>query len=293
MAKIYIDTCTLLDFYRSATNRLDVFDEIEKRSAVIVFTEQTIHEFRRSRVSCLNKLIDEMSKPSLFVATTAIVSTFPEHADLIRLQKEAFNFRKVICNKMKEWLEDEFNDPVHKQIAKLTQGPNLYPTFPDAISRAQTRKLLGNPPVSPDKHTIGDELIWETLLKVCEDDLIIVTNDNTYRDNIAFLKHEYFQKTNHKLLAVTASLNEALKKIGSDSEKIAIAEKEILIKSARYPFPLTLESKCPSCGGELEETGYEGGEGDEAWWVYCLQCGKEHFPSEFEKAQATPPHPGS
>jgi hypothetical protein len=39
--------------------------------------------------------------------------------------------------------------------------------------------LLGNPPSSPDKITIGDEVIWELLLAKLREDLIVVTGDGT------------------------------------------------------------------------------------------------------------------
>ena len=40
------------------------------------------------------------------------------------------------------------------------------------IFYANNRKLLGNPPTSPDKHTIGDEIIWEMILENIKDDYI-------------------------------------------------------------------------------------------------------------------------
>ncbi|MBC8726753.1 hypothetical protein F6X37_36380, partial [Paraburkholderia sp. 31.1] len=48
--------------------------------------------------------------------------------------------------------------------------------------------MLGKPPTSPGKDTIGDELIWETLVACVKDDLIIVSGDKTFSNNIPVLK---------------------------------------------------------------------------------------------------------
>jgi hypothetical protein len=98
-----------------------------------------------------------------------------------------------------------------------------------AISNAQTRKLLGNPPSSPDKHTIGDEVIWELLLTNLHDDLIVVTRDSTYEQNMPLLKQEYQQTTGgHKLLLVAKNLSEAVATIGKQPapELIEAEQKE-------------------------------------------------------------------
>lgn len=41
----------------------------------------------------------------------------------------------------------------------LVTKSTLYSTTNSNIEKAKLRKLLGNPPTSSDKHTIGDELI--------------------------------------------------------------------------------------------------------------------------------------
>jgi hypothetical protein len=85
----------------------------------------------------------------------------------------------------------------------------------DAFLRAQKRKLLGHPPRSPDAYTIGDEVIWELLLANLREDLIVVTRDKTYEDNLPLLKKEYQKKTGFNFLLVTEKLSEAVERIGA------------------------------------------------------------------------------
>ena len=69
--------------------------------------------------------------------------------------------------------------------------------------------MLGNPPCSPDKYTIGDEVIWELLIENMKEDLIIVTKDYTFHENLSLLTEEYQQRTGRTLLLVTEKFSEA------------------------------------------------------------------------------------
>jgi hypothetical protein len=70
--------------------------------------------------------------------------------------------------------------------------------------------MLGDPPLSRDKSTIGDEVNWEMLLANLEDDLIIVTKDSTYFDSQYLLKEEFKTKKHKELKLITKRLSEAL-----------------------------------------------------------------------------------
>jgi hypothetical protein len=95
------------------------------------------------------------------------------------------------------------------------------------IGKAQCRKLLGNPPSSPDKYTVGDEVILELLLANVKEDLIIVADDKTYSKNFPLLAEEYHQRTKRKLLLVTERFDHALEAIGqTPTPDLVEAEKE-------------------------------------------------------------------
>jgi hypothetical protein len=87
--------------------------------------------------------------------------------------------------------------------------------------------LLGNPPISKGQNTIGDQVIWETLLLNLNSDLIFVTLDNTYEDHRTFLQNEFREKTGKKL-TIHENVSFALKSIGrTPSKELLEAEKEI------------------------------------------------------------------
>lgn len=286
MIKIYIDTNIFLDFYQSATDRLSVFEEIEKHYKNIVLTEQTITEFRRNKNARLNELAKNINKSAAFnIYTTALVQSMPEFKAWVEVKDNAEKLAKKVSSQLLAWSKEESSDPIHMAFEGLVSKSDIFPTTSESIEKAKSRKLLGNPPTSPDKHTIGDELIWETILSHAKSDLIIVSRDKTFLENISLLRREYNALTSYKLIDVTPKLGDAFKAVGAPAKSVEKAEQEIGERKAevRYPFPLTLTTKCPKCGGELEETGFEGSDGDSMWWVFCTQCRSDFFPDQFSK----------
>jgi predicted nucleic acid-binding protein len=319
MTKIYIDTNIFLDFYQSSTDRLSVFEEIERHSKSIVLTEQTVNEFRRNKNARLNELAKNVKQASsVKIHTTALIQSLPEFKAWNEVKQHAEELAKQVSQKLLAWAQDESNDPVNTAFEKLVKESKLFRTSSASIEKAKTRKLLGEPPTSPDKYTIGDELIWETILESCREDLIIlslrlvkpipnnwkflfyrmfypafdlalltlglvVSRDKTFLENVGLLKSGYQAETSADLLTITPKLSDAFNLIGTPAKAVEKAEREIEENKVfeRFPFALTLSTKCPKCGGELEETGFEGSDGDSAWWVFCTRCGTEYFPNQF------------
>ncbi len=291
MAKIYPDTNRFVDFYQAASEKLNVFDQLQAYKEHLVLTEQTIVEFRRNRVSTLKWLSSQFKKTMDIAApyTTAVLLALPEHDELTKLRKAYQDKGKEITKHLETMIEDEKKDPVTKKFLALVTDHKVerLPLTDDAIKLAQMRKLLGNPPCSPDKHTIGDEVIWELLIKHAKDDLIIVTKDHTFHDNIEMLKDEYKKKTKHKLLLVTDTFSAALKAIGEHptNELIEVEKKEEQLLSDQLKRSLTMREivgmyeweKCPICGKKGSVNGYEGADGDEAAWFICAHCKYLHM----------------
>lgn len=277
MALIYIDTNVFLDFYQASTDRLAVFEDILGRSKSVLLTQQTVNEFRRNRIARLTTLADHIKKgphPQLY--TTAVVRALPGFEEWVKAKEAAKKAAQEIASELTSWVTNEESDLVLAAFEKLVGSAKVI-GFDDAlIERARRRKLLGQPPTSPDKHTIGDELIWESLLTWKDDDLVVVTRDKSFLDNRAILKNEYQSSTGKKLVEITDSLAAGLKAAGQKAEKIEEAEKKLPKSFDDEPFPA--DGKCLRCGGELEEAGFEGGDGDEAWWLFCKKCGHEYFP---------------
>ncbi len=231
MAKIYPDTNRFIDFYKAAHENLDIFDELQKYKSSIVLTEQTITEFRRNRVNTINQVVTEFKK-SIEVKsyTTSMLKVLPGYEELTDLLRTYKKKGKEVLRHLQQFIDDETKDPVARKFLGFASDAAVIklPLTDQAVDRAHRRKLLGNPPRSSDKYSIGDEVIWELLLENLKEDLIIVTEDHTFRENLSLLKEEYERRTGSKLLRVTKKLSEALKAIGQKpSRKLVEKEKKM------------------------------------------------------------------
>jgi predicted nucleic acid-binding protein len=254
MASIYIDTNVFLDFYQSATDRMGIFQELQGRVDCIVFPEQTVREFRRNRAARLSRLADQVEKSAhVNIHTAAIIQELPDFNKWVDARDAAKNHATAIATQLRTWARDEASDPVYQEFVKLYTHGTTMSTSNDALAKAHARKLLGDPPTSPDKHTVGDELIWETLLVHCGNDLIIVSRDRTFLDNQSLLSSEFNIDGKRRLLAVTDRLGDALKLVGKPSITIEQVEKEDIqreaaARTAYTPPPSWLFGECNGCG---------------------------------------------
>jgi len=231
MAKIYPDTNRFLDFYRSADDKIDIFDELQKYTGNLVLTEQTITEFRRNRVSTLKNQATQFKERinSGGPHVTTVLQALPGHKELTESWATYTKKGKEVLKHLKQLIADEKKDPIAQKFLALAADaadPPLKLTD-QAIDMAHRRKLLGNPPCSPGKYSVGDEVIWELLLGNMKEDLIVVTRDNTFHDNLSLLREEYQHRTGRTLLLVTDMFSKALKTIGqAPSKKLIEAEKK-------------------------------------------------------------------
>jgi hypothetical protein len=231
MTKIYTDTNPLIDFYQAALDKIEVLDEITKHKATLVFTRQTINEFRRNRVATLIWLFAEFKK-TVEVRnpyTTSILRSLPTHKELTSLLKEYKKKAAEVGDYLRRLIESEANDPIAQKLATLWSDAavKIFETTDELVDKAFRRKLLGSPPTSPDKHTVGDELNWETLLENMTEDLIIVTRDRSFLHNEALLKAEFNFRTAKNLILITDAFSAALKAIGqTPSKKLLDAEEQ-------------------------------------------------------------------
>lgn len=254
MVLAYIDTNVFLDFYQSSTDRLRVFEDILERATNILLTEQTVAEFRRNRVARLTQLAKAITASAqVQLHTTAVVQELPGFKDWIKAKDEAKKAAIEIANELKSWIDNEPSDLVLAAFEKLVAVSVTISTSEDLINRARTRKLLGQPPTSPDKYTVGDELNWECLLTWTKSDIVIVTRDRTFLDNQTLLKNEFSAATGRSLLKITDSLAEGLEQIGQASEQIKAAEEVSSFRYIRSPAAksatlLRAQRACEMCG---------------------------------------------
>ena len=214
---IYIDTNIFLEMYRANLKKdiVTIMNFIFQNKKHFVITEQTKNEFLRNRMGVLNSTLAE------FLNQTSIsygASSFLRSLSSFKSYKESLQKLESAKNSVKNEIETITNNPEKDQVYKKFMHlcfPSIIKTTDAIVDSAHRRKLMGNPPTS-DKYTCGDEIIWESLLsyeRQKKNDLIIVTKDKTFSDNILFLSDEYFENTG-KRLTVFDDLIRAYKSIG-------------------------------------------------------------------------------
>jgi hypothetical protein len=201
MTKVFIDTNRFLELYRTDKNSIEIFQEIANLRPNLISCEQGYHEFIRNRDRVLKETLENILKNKMDFYTTAFTRQLPEFPDLERLQKEYKVVHKKFVDSARNILTYPQNDPIFTEFVNLYNQDEIkkYRISDKIIDDAYKRKLCGNPPGTASK-TIGDEIIWETLLTYVYDDLIIVTGDGTFRENFLFLKREFSEKKGKKLI---------------------------------------------------------------------------------------------
>ncbi len=223
MPKIFIDTQIYLNFYQSNVEISTVFKEINKIRRFLIIPEQVKDEFIRKRdtkIQELKKRITETYSEDK-LSSFGIFRKHPEFAECIKLVNQINQIRQNMIKKCEEMLEDPKKDEIFSffmdlytdsTVQKLSRTEKIF-------QLALNRKFIGNPPISKDKITIGDEIIWESILESIKDDLIIISADNTFKNNYTFLFDEFQTKTDKKLLGVFKEISQAFKIINEIPSK--------------------------------------------------------------------------
>jgi predicted nucleic acid-binding protein len=232
--KILIDTNIYLDFYRSNNEALKLFDEMEAHFDRIILTDQIIMEFERSRESVIRKVKQSFeSESQLENFSSSYLQTLPAFKDLVELQKQYLNKRKELSSVITDSIKSQVNDPVaaffKRLVSESYKNDTIYVTTEEIINKAHKRKLIGNPPTTADKYSIGDEINWEIILNNVKEDIIIVGRDNTFRDNFSFLQKDFHRHTGKFIVKLTDRITEALQDAGVEtSEDLSNAETKMI-----------------------------------------------------------------
>lgn len=232
MYKIFIDTNWFFDFYRTkAKDKIVEMKPIFKKyKKYFVNTEQSRDEFYRNRVRIISEFEENLKKQINSINDNSFLYDLVEYEDYKNNIIDANNkINKMLmkCTKVRDNVEE---NPIAKMYsdynALCLESPD------DIVLKAEIRKARGNPP-SSNKNTCCDEIIWETLLKNLKSDLIIVSGDETFTSNYAFLKDEY-KRVVGKDLIVVKQLYEAIKVLGDlpspeleDIETVISIDKEV------------------------------------------------------------------
>lgn len=211
MYKIFIDTNIFLDFYRinSRDKINEVLGEIKKYKKYFINTEQSKDEFLRNREKTIDDFVKELEKQNYSVFSNNFIATFSEYTSYAKGIQKANDLTKEMIAKCKDLKAEVQSDAIYEAYFEACNLGSFYERTDKIIDKAIKRKYVGNPPTS-SKGTCCDEIIWETLLENCTDDLIIVSRDSTFHQNYNFLKNEYFKKK-HRDLKVFHTISDAIR----------------------------------------------------------------------------------
>lgn len=222
MCKVFIDTNVFLGLYQTSKNNLGkIFEDISKLKSSIVFVDQVSDEFLRNRDKILLKQIDNVGSQQIKkLYTTSLITSLEEFSELSEAKDEFNKKHQKLIEKLNKIRDDLEEDTVYKKFYELYNDSEIqiYERTNDIINKAHKRMLIGNPPIDAEKNTIGDQIIWETLVSNLEDDLIFITFDSTYNTHISFLKTEYKNRV-QKELSITDKVSFALSKIKEKPSK--------------------------------------------------------------------------
>ncbi|MCW2107151.1 UNVERIFIED_ORG: hypothetical protein M2402_004342 [Rahnella aquatilis] len=237
MTKLFVDTNIYLDFYRAASDRLSLFDELKKLGDTLIISEQGYKEFQRNRTVELARLSTEIKRTtSISIYTTAVLQDMVEHKEASSLQSQVHTIGQQLMKKIGVMLEpNPGDDPVLDAYKELIKTSTFITTKNELIAKAKIRKVLGNPPTSPDRHSVCDELLWEELIDFCDEDLIIVSKDKTFTGNKKILMDEFSNIHPGKNLEIIKKVSDALKILGEVSDRLETTEAEMACNIKQLP----------------------------------------------------------
>jgi predicted nucleic acid-binding protein len=151
--KIFIDTNIYLDFYRSNSHPMEVFNLLKKNIQSIVLTDQVIHEFERNREMVIEKVIKQFSSDSrIDTFTSSYLYELEVFQNLIAAHKQYKSVQKMVAQDLKSIIHNTVNDPINNFFSQLIQiaqkHQHVFNTTKDIIQLARERKHKGNPPLS-------------------------------------------------------------------------------------------------------------------------------------------------
>lgn len=250
MPKIFIDTNVFIKFYHASNQPLTLFEDLKNYGEHLVFPEQAYDEFRRNSGNQLNIIIKEFQSSSkVNIKATKLITDWVDYSEMTKALKIIKDESLKILEILKEAKEDQTRDPVFTRVQEIYDISTKIPITDEILVDAQKRHLRGNPP-GADKHSAGDEIIWESLLSSLSEDLIIVSYDGTFSKHESFLINEFKEKLGYKL-TITDQISSALENIGQTPSKAITEYDDYVDRWLKTEF-----DRCPSCG--TSDTVYNG-----------------------------------
>jgi len=239
MLNLFIDTNIFLNLYSFSKDDLKkwytLLEYIKGKKIKLYLTAQIQDEFKRNREIKLNATLKSLReyKPTL---------EQPVLCQEMTLMKEIQKLISILLEKKLVLISQIDNDIQNKNLDadKLTNEifteSEIITTTDDIISKAQKRKLLGNPPGKGD--SICDAVNWECLLENIpnETDLYLISFDTDYSSPIdnnklsQFLNDEWISRKSSNIILYRL-LSSFFKE---NFPEIGVTEKEIEKEAETY-----------------------------------------------------------
>jgi hypothetical protein len=216
MVKIFIDTNLFLGLYDSDEDPMEIFGDVEAVHPSLIFPDMVFDEFVRNRDRILDRYGKMMKNHTIQGPDLPFfLQRLPAFPTLDRVRDEYNLVVQAMASDVQQMIVEADTDPIFDALSRLYSDPavTVIRRTDAHIDRARQRKLIGNPPKSDRKETIGDELIWEMILDHVRDDLILVTRDATYRNHGTFLIREFHEKIGFRL-SISETISGALRTLG-------------------------------------------------------------------------------
>ena len=222
--KILVDANIYLRFYGNPLDKRGALDNVAELGMNVIFPDQVWREFMRNRGTLLAEALARFVEP-----TKPSRPAFLEGNEQFKELEKDFQTYKASIIKMRETITrmtaDLSSDPLWRTVKAVYDSATKLPVTNLIIDRAHRRMLRGDPPMTKEKKSIGDEIIWETLLDGVDDDLVLVSRDNTFSTHTSFLVDEFGSAKDGKKLIVVDRISEALRKLGdADAARKAEAD---------------------------------------------------------------------
>jgi hypothetical protein len=246
---------------------LATLDDLVGLGTCVLFPEQVIREFRRNRSDRIDEYITSYKSPPKPI-TPGFLADAPEANAAVEAHKVFTAAISALQKAADQRKLSAASDPVSVKVEALYAAATKIPTTEEIVAQAEKRMLRGDPPMSIGKRSVGDEIIWESVLAAPADDLILVSRDGTFSKHRAFLAEELKRSTG-KSLNVFDKISAAQAKLNRpkpETDRANDAEKDW---RPAVPDHLFTGIQCPFCayptmgsGGAMNTCGICGKTGD-------------------------------
>lgn len=182
--RVFIDTNTYLQFIERPNEKLQSLDELKNLmkdgEITLVFPDITRDEFHRNYPAISMRYVELLRKNApKRPPMSAVLKSKGKKQKTTRLEQVHKRYIEEINKAAKRQKES-----VEKLVKKIDQLKNKAEDINDdagIVEAAQVRRLRGNPP-GKKQGPLGDEIAWETLLRFCtDDDLVIISGDSDWK----------------------------------------------------------------------------------------------------------------